>query len=132
MNLINFSEGFFLAIHSLILIEKNRPKRLSAKIISEELHSSQAHLAKIFQKLSKANIVSSIRGPHGGFVINKNPEDISFLDIYEIIEGEVILSGCVFNKTYCAFKTCIFNGELNKISKDIYEKLKNTNLANVR
>ena len=128
-SLINISEGASLALHSLVLIAKNSPRRMNAKIIAEQLNASQAHLSKIFQKLSKANLVKSVRGPAGGFELYKPAEEISFLDIYEIIEGKVNLSACSLGKFHCAFATCIFNSELNRISADIYRTLKNMKLS---
>ncbi len=129
MSFINLSEGFFLAVHSLVLIEQHKPERLSAKFLAQELHSSQAHLAKIFQKLSKAGLVTSVRGPSGGFILSKNPDEISFLDVYEIVEGQVQIGGCVFNKSHCAFSECLFGSELIKISNEVYNKLKNTKIS---
>ena len=79
--------------------------------------------------MTKANLVTSIRGPLGGFVLNKDPHEISFLDIYEVVEGRINFSSCVFNKKECAFKECIFGYDLNSISQDVYEKLKDTKLS---
>ena len=129
MSLTNVSEGASLALHSLALIAQKQPERMTVKVLAEELNASQAHLAKVFQKLSKSGLVKSLRGPSGGFVLNRDPEDISFLDIYEIIEGKVELGGCPLGKTSCTFKTCIFSNELNRISADIYETFKRLRLS---
>lgn len=131
MSLIKVSEGAFLALHSLVLIAQNRPLRMNVKVLAEELKASQAHLAKVFQKLSKAGLVKSMRGPSGGFELNKPSEEISFIEIYEVIEGNVVLQDCPFGKTYCSFKTCIFSNELNRISADIYEIFKKTKLSDL-
>ena len=129
MSLINVSEGAFLALHGLALIAKNQPLRVNAKVLARELNASSAHLSKVFQKLGKAGLVNSVRGPAGGFELNRIPEKISFLEIYEIIEGKVVLEKCSLNKINCAFNSCIFNGKLNKISTDIYKTFKNINLS---
>ncbi|MCK5148487.1 Rrf2 family transcriptional regulator [bacterium] len=132
MGLINASEGSYLALHSLALIAKNQPMRMNAKVLAEELNASQAHLAKVFQKLSKAGLVKSVRGPAGGFELNKSADDISFLEIYEIIEGKVMLGGCPFDKVHSVFHTCIFGDELNRISDDIYETFKKIKLSSFK
>lgn len=129
MNLVHVSEAASLALHSLALIAKNQPERMNVKVLAEKLSASQAHLAKVFQKLSKAGLVKSVRGPAGGFELNKPAEEITFLEIYEIIEGTVKLGGCPLNKPTCAFKTCIFSKELNRISKDIYHTFKKMKLS---
>ena len=69
-NLINISEAASLALHGLVLIAKNQPLRMNVKVLAEELNASQTHLAKVFQKLSKAGLVKSLRGPAGGFELS--------------------------------------------------------------
>ena len=132
MNLLNISEGAYLAMHSLALIAGRQPQRLSVKLLAEELEASQAHLAKVFQKLSKAGLVKSVRGPAGGFVLDKPAADISFLDIYEIIEGKIAQTACPMGKGHCAFKLCIFSDDFNRISADIYETYKKITLADFK
>ena len=129
-NLVNVSEGAYLALHGLVYIAENSPQRISVKKLSEVLSASEAHLAKVFQKLSKADLVESVRGPSGGFVLNADPNDVTFLDIYEIIDGKVNLNGCPFGKKECPFKACIFNSELNRISQEIIDSFKEIKLAN--
>ncbi len=128
-SLVNVSEGAYLALHGLAYIAQNTPERVSVKKMAEVLHASEAHLAKVFQKLSKAELVKSVRGPAGGFELNKSTEEVNFLQIYEIIEGKVNLGGCPFGKISCAFQSCIFNQELNRISQDIYDTFKNMKLS---
>ncbi len=123
-NLVNVSEGTYLALHGLALIYQKAPKRMSVKAMAEELHASEAHLAKIFQKLHKTGIVESVRGPAGGFSLTSGADEVTFLYIYEIVEGKVSLGGCPFGKINCAFKSCIFSSELNRISKEIYDFFK--------
>ncbi len=128
-NLINISEAASLALHGLVLIAKNQPLRMNVKVLAEELNASQTHLAKVFQKLSKAGLVRSLRGPAGGFELNKPAEDITFLEIYEIIDGKVTLGSCPFGKMHCVFQNCMFDNELNRISTDIYNTFKKIRLS---
>ncbi len=129
MNLINLSEGAYLAMHSLALVAKSQPERLTVKHLAEELDASQAHLAKVFQTLHKAGFVDSVRGPAGGFILKKPAEEISFLDIYEAMEGPVNLGHCPFGKTKCAFHNCIFTKDIHRISADIYQTYKRIRLS---
>ena len=121
MNLLNISEGSYLAMHSLAMIAGHQPERMNVKILAEELNASQAHLAKVFQKLGKAGIVKSVRGPSGGFVLDKPADEISFLNIFEIMEGQVQRSNCPAGKGTCPFSSCIFSSELSGITNEIYE-----------
>ena len=128
-NLINISEAASLALHGLVLIAKNQPMRMNVKTLSIELNASQTHLAKVFQNLSRAGLVRSLRGPAGGFELDKSAEEITFLEIYEIIDGKIILGDCPLGKNHCVFQTCIFDNELNRISIDIYDTFKKMKLS---
>ena len=117
MSLLNISEGAYLAIHAMALIAERQPERMNVKILAEELNASQAHLAKVFQKLGKGGLVKSVRGPSGGFILGKDPDKITFLDIYEIIDGKITLGNCPLGKGQCAFERCIFNDDFNRFDK---------------
>ena len=128
-NLINISEAASLALHGLVVIARSQPSRINVKVLAEKLNASQTHMAKVFQKLGKANLVRSLRGPAGGFELNKSAEDITFLEIYEIIDGEIILGDCPLGKNHCVFKSCIFDNELTRISTEIYETFSRIKLS---
>jgi len=131
--LINISEGTSLAFHGLALIAKKAgsesPERVNVKIMAESLSASENHLSKVFQKLNKAGIVSSVRGPSGGFILEQPADEISFLQIYEILEGAAISKGCPMGRGKCSFHACIFEQKMHHISNQIYDILKNIRLS---
>ena len=55
----------------------------------------EKHLAKIFALLVKAGLLESARGVRGGFALAKKPEDISPLDVIQVIEGPLDEGGCL-------------------------------------
>jgi len=128
-HLINISEAASLALHGLAIVAQKNPNKVNAKYLAEKLNASEAHLAKIFQRLSKSGLIKSFRGPSGGFVLNKPAEEISFLDIFEIIESKVILNDCPLDKVGCTFENCIFGDALKDISQSIYHTFKNIKLS---
>ena len=71
----------------------------------------------------------SVRGPSGGYRLNRPAEKISFLDVFEAVEGRVVLSGCPLGKEKCFFEKCVFSGQLNRITKDLYESMRGLNMA---
>ncbi|NQV17461.1 MAG: Rrf2 family transcriptional regulator [Armatimonadetes bacterium] len=129
-HLINISEAASLALHGLAIVAQNSPNKVNVKYLAEKLDASEAHLAKIFQRLNKSGIIRSFRGPKGGFVLNKPAKEISFLDIYEIVESKIILNDCPLHKTGCPFENCIFGNALKNISKNLYESFKYIKLSN--
>lgn len=129
MSLIRISEGASLALHAMAMIAADQSERLKVKDLSEKLDASRAHMAKVFQKLAASGLVRSIRGPAGGFELNRPPEEISFLAILEVIDGKIELAGCPFDRKVCGFESCIFRDEVTRISRDIYEMYRSIKLS---
>lgn len=65
------------------------------KDISERQRISPRYLEQIFQKLKKAKILGSKRGPKGGYYLLKEPKDITLYDIITCTEGPIELVFCV-------------------------------------
>ncbi len=61
---------------------------LSTKDLAEFHGLPKEYLSKALQSLSQAELVESTLGPRGGYRLAKTPEQISFLDIVEAVEGK--------------------------------------------
>lgn len=127
---VQLSEASSLALHAMILMAEEPEKIRSVKEIALILNASEAHMAKVVQRLSKVGLVSTTRGPGGGVVLGKSVNDITFLEIFEAIEGPLDQCPCMLNKEgLCSFDCCIFSGVLEKATKDIREKFAETRLS---
>ncbi len=129
--LVHISEAASLAIHSLAIIASSTV-RLNAKKISEILHVSQNHLAKILQILAKNEYLESNRGPGGGFTLKKKADQISMLEIYQLIEGSVECQFCGITENHCPFITCIFGGKPDKLTNEFVEYMSNTKISDLK
>jgi Rrf2 family protein len=93
---MQFSIGVEYAFHSLFyLVDLPDRKTVGIKQIAELNKIKETYLSKIFTKLQKAGIVRSITGVKGGYELARRPEDISFWDIIEAIEGSSFFFQCV-------------------------------------
>ena len=72
------------------IAENHKEGPILSQQISEEYKIPRDYLLKILKKLIKANILRSIRGPHGGFVLIRDVSKISLLEIIEAIEGPLV------------------------------------------
>jgi Rrf2 family protein len=129
--LVHISEAASLAIHSLALIASSS-LRLNAKMIAEILQVSQNHLAKILQILAKNEYLVSNRGPGGGFTFKKNADEISMLEIYQLIEGNVDCQYCGITENRCPFITCIFGGKPDKLTNEFVEYMTHTKISDLK
>lgn len=126
--IINISEAASIAVHSMAMIA-NSNEILNVNKIADRTHSSRNHLAKVMQILVKNNYLSSVRGPNGGFSLKVNPEQISLLQIYELIDGSLQSHYCGIDEDKCPFETCVFGPMLNKFSAEFLDYLKNKKLS---
>lgn len=69
--------------------------------ISKAQDVPKAYLSKLFQQLAKKGFVKSTRGPVGGFVLARNPSEITLLDVIEVMEGPIYLNVCLIRAGYC-------------------------------
>ena len=58
-------------------------------------------LAKIAQQLAKAGLIEIKQGAHGGFMLARDPEDISLLEVVETMIGEIYLNDCIVRPGSC-------------------------------
>ncbi len=85
----------FLAVNS------NENKKVMIKDISKPINVPQAYIAKLLQELSKQKIISSTRGPNGGFYLSDNNRKQSIMSIIDVIDGEEKLSFCMLSLKEC-------------------------------
>ncbi len=75
--------------------------------IAQKVDASPVFLAKIFQLLNAAGLVTSSRGVVGGFRLSRPPEQINLREIVEATEGPVSVNLCVVDEDACDLtKTC--------------------------
>ncbi|MEA2106937.1 MAG: Rrf2 family transcriptional regulator [Bacteroidota bacterium] len=120
---VSMSEAAFIALHGIILIAREK-EGLNVLKIAERTNTSKHHVAKVMQRLVKAGYLTSHRGPSGGFELHKKPEDINFLEIYEIIEGPIEMGKCPMDKLVCPFDKCIINNVTNKMTREFKDYLR--------
>ncbi|MGI6253347.1 MAG: RrF2 family transcriptional regulator [Aminivibrio sp.] len=124
------SEAVSLAMHGMGLLASGG--RMSAKKIAETVHVSEGHLAKVLQKLTKEGLVTSARGPGGGFKLARPASDISLYDIYRVIEGVPDKDLCLIRHETCPFTECIFGSLLGDLTLQFLDYLKNTALSEIK
>ena len=69
-------------------------KAVSLRDISLRQGISLLYLEQIFLKLKKNNIVKSIRGINGGYILNKSPKDIKISEVLLALDQKVKTIGC--------------------------------------
>lgn len=69
-------------------------KPVSLNEIAERESISVAYLEQLFGKLRRAGLVVSIRGPGGGYLLARSPDEISAGDIVDVVEDNLDATQC--------------------------------------
>jgi Rrf2 family protein len=75
---------------------------LQIKTMAEREGISNKYLEQIIAILKASGLVTSMRGPRGGYSLAKHPSEIKLLEIFGILEGPVVTVECVDHPEYCA------------------------------
>ncbi|MCL4456127.1 MAG: Rrf2 family transcriptional regulator [Nitrospirae bacterium] len=98
--------------------------------IAREMCVPKSFLAKIAQKLTKANILQSYRGVKGGFQLFGKPEDISIYDVIEAVEGPVAMNVCAVDKKECGLSAkCKIHPIWVELRKEVETLLRERNFS---
>jgi len=68
---------------------------ISIKEIAERQGISFSYLEQILHKLGKAGLIDSVRGPAGGYLLARQPSELTIGDIVRVLEGPIALSHCL-------------------------------------
>jgi Rrf2 family protein len=75
------------AMYELSKHERETPMQI--KEISSNASIPQNYLEQLLSKLRRAELVTSIRGAKGGYILAREPKDIKVLDILVALEGDI-------------------------------------------
>lgn len=126
------------AIRALIYLANyaEKEKKIGIKKISEDLKIPSPFLGKILQSLAREKILSSTKGPNGGFALGHKPEDISLFDIVVHVDGEKYFNNCIIRLEPCScyteeISTCPVHRRFSKLRGDLILFYKETSLADI-
>ena len=100
--------------------------------IAKRQDISVKYLEQLIIPLKKVNFIKSVRGPKGGHMLAKPPEEITVGEIVKVLEGGIILSDCIDNPDTCSkSSSCLTRGIWEEATKAMYDKLNSITLSNM-
>ncbi len=85
---MKFSVGVEYALHCLLyMINIEEGRSVGIKDLATFQGISETYLSKVYAKLSKAEIIKSVPGVKGGYMLARSAEEITFWDVVEAVEG---------------------------------------------
>ena len=128
------SKGRYAVMALADLAKFNSTNPVSLRDISLRQGISLDFLEQIFSQLKKHEIVKSIRGTNGGYILNKEPIDIKIANILNAVDEEVKTVQCKKeSKKSCNGKTakCITHNLWDELQNHINDFFENKNLRDL-
>lgn len=92
------------AVRALVYIylQNTGGNRPGFREIAHQVDAPEEFTGKVVQKLVRAQVIASVKGPHGGFYFPDMATTPSLLDVVRIIEGEGFFTKCGFGLSACS------------------------------
>ncbi len=90
-------------VRAMFEIARGYPENpVTIKEISERQEVSVAYLEQILNKLRRAGLIRSVKGPGGGYLLARKPGDVNIASILKELEGPVAITSCLDPEEGCA------------------------------
>ncbi len=130
MSLI-FSRQCEYALQAVMYIAlKPQDQKTSIKEMTARLDIPFHFLAKILQDLTRKGLLTSMKGPSGGFSLGMAPKDITLFHIVEAVDGVDFTQTCVLGFAECSGKNpCAVHEKWAGLRDGIYDMLVSKNIG---
>ena len=114
------------------LAESGEHASCSAKDIGEAYGLPQEALAKILQRLAKVGLLVSTHGTNGGYVLAREPKQISAFEVIRAIDGPLFITSCSTHHGDChQLSKCNVKEPLRKVNEGIGRLLMGISIADM-
>ena len=128
-----FSKACEYGIRAAIFIasESMAGRRVGLREISDSVDSPEAFTSKILQQLVRADLIQSIKGPHGGFEMTEGQlERVMLADVVHAIDSDLIYEGCWLGLPVCTPEhPCPMQGPFSAIRQQLRTALEGHSIA---
>jgi len=130
-----FSKTCEYGIRAAIFIaeESTKGRKTGIKEIARQIDSPEAFTAKILQTLVKHRIITSSKGPSGGFYIpEESLSEIKIVEIVSAIDSDAVFKGCALGLDECSEDSpCPIHSEFKRIRDELEAMLRSVSIGDL-
>lgn len=93
--MIKLSKLSDYAVVVLSLLARDRSRLMTAAGLSTASGIPEPTVAKVLKLLSKEGVIASTRGVNGGYMLERDPAEISVTELITALEGPIALTACI-------------------------------------
>lgn len=114
----------YLAVHT------DESKKISAREIGEAINIPSPFLSKLLQILSRKNVISSSKGPGGGFYMTRENVNLNLIEIVKHLDGLENFEDCVLGLKKCSSeKPCPIHYSIQPLKIKFLKELNENTIA---
>ncbi|MDG2395708.1 Rrf2 family transcriptional regulator [Candidatus Thioglobus sp.] len=113
------TKGRYAVTAMLDLASNDTGKPITLDIISQRQNISLSYLEQLFAKLRRAELVKSVRGPGGGYLLDAEAKDINLTQIIEAVDENIDLRRCKGMRACHNGRQCISHQLWCEVSEQI-------------
>lgn len=126
-----FSLTVEYAMRAVLALAAGDGSPMTTRNIAETMHVPQSYLSKVLQSLVRARLVYSARGLNGGFVLARQPSELSMLDIMNAVNPLKRIESCPLDRDSHSTRLCPMHSRLDAAMAHVEEAFANTTLAEI-
>jgi Rrf2 family protein len=108
----------------MLVLLAEREKVVNTAELGKKMRVSPKYLRKLAGALERHQLIRSVQGIYGGYILNKKPKDITIATVFNAFEENITLTGCLGNKSCPLNKECltrpVWQHLENLIQKEFY------------
>ncbi|WP_027707411.1 SUF system Fe-S cluster assembly regulator [Zooshikella ganghwensis] len=125
-----------LADYALIIAHhlQQQANLISLEAIADNTQIPRATVRKLLRCLVQHQLVTSVRGARGGYLLARSGDNISIADVIEAIEGPIALTECAKATAHCQCELsshCQLKNPWQQINQQLYLTLKQVKLTSI-
>lgn len=117
---------------ALYLAQEGETRSVRTEEVAEALDLPRNYLSKILHALGRQGIVTSVRGPRGGFRLALPPEEIMLSEIVDVFDPQLLddRSRCLLGRTACSDRNpCVAHHQWKQVASTVATFFRKTSLA---
>jgi Rrf2 family transcriptional regulator, nitric oxide-sensitive transcriptional repressor len=119
------------ALRAAVHLGQAYPRSRTTRQIAKATGVPSGYLAKVLQALSRAGLVTSQRGVHGGFVLQRPPKEMSALEVLEVVDPVRRIRSCPLKLPEHSEQLCRLHRQLDDAIAGIETAFRNSSIADL-
>jgi len=119
------------ALRAIVTIAQHEGQPCTAQQISKITHVPAPYLSKLMQRLVRAGVARSQRGLHGGFILTKEPDELTIWEVVDAVEPFKRIHECPLGIKSHGSTLCPLHKRLDVAMEMVEKQFRNTTIADV-